>query len=81
MRSVRLDEDLDERVRRAAAVEGASVSEFIRRAVADRAERALTSDAQERLADVLGAVHAGGGQARDTGAAFTELVNRRRRTA
>ena len=81
MRSVRLDQDLDERVRRAAAAEGASVSEFIRRAVAERAEQALSSDAHERLADVLGAVHAGGGQARETGAAFAELVNRRRRRA
>jgi predicted DNA-binding protein len=81
MRSVRLGDELEVRTRRAAAAEGTSVSEFIRRAVADRADDALASDASERLADVLGSVHAGGGQARNTGAAFAELVNRRRRTA
>ncbi len=78
MRSLRLDDELDERLRRAAAVEGASVSEFLRRAIAERAERTLASGAEERLADVLGAVHGdGGGQARDTGTAFTDLLVQR----
>jgi len=31
----------------------------------------------ERLADVLGAIHGGGGQARDTGAAFIEILDQR----
>jgi Ribbon-helix-helix protein, copG family len=76
---LRLDEQLDRRVRRAAAAEGASVSEFIRRAASERAERTLASDPAERLADVLGAVRAGGGRARDTGGAFTEALTRRTR--
>jgi prevent-host-death family protein len=67
MRSVRLDEQLDRRLCRAAEAEGASVSEFIRRAVCERADRTLSDtaagDPLERLADVLGAVH-GGGRAR-----------------
>jgi len=78
VRSLRLDNDLDERVRRAAAAEGASVSEFIRRAVAQRAERTLATGMDERLADVIGAAHVGGGQARRTGAAFAELLTERR---
>jgi membrane protein involved in colicin uptake len=77
MRSVRLDPELDELVRRAAAQEGASVSEFLRRAAADRARRALA--ARDQLDDVLGAVRTEGGAARRTGGAFGELLQARRR--
>jgi hypothetical protein len=76
MRSIRLDDELDARVRQAAMAEGASVSEFIRRAASERADHTLATGASERLADVLGAVHGGGGQARDTGAAFVETLDR-----
>jgi hypothetical protein len=79
MRSVRLDDDLDVRVRRAAAAEGASVSEFIRRAVAERAESALADGTGERMADVIGVIHSKGGRARDTGTAFADLLVQRRR--
>jgi hypothetical protein len=79
MRSVRLESALDERVRRAAAAEGASISEFLRRAASERADRTLASRNSDRLADVIGAVHsAGAGRARDTGAAFGELLAERR---
>jgi hypothetical protein len=77
MRSIRVDDQLDTRVRQAAAAEGASVSEFIRRAVSERADHTLANGASGRLADVLGAVHGGGGQARNTGAAFVEILNQR----
>jgi len=76
MRSVRLDPELDELIRRAAAQEGASVSEFMRRAAADRARRTL--GARVQLDDVLGAVRTQGGVARRTGAAFGELLQARR---
>lgn len=82
MRSLRLDPGLDEHVRRAAALEGTSVSEFLRRAATERAERTLASDPSERLSYAIGAVTAGLGQARDTGEAFGDLVeakHRRRR--
>jgi hypothetical protein len=83
MRSVRLDDDLDVRVRRAAAAEGASVSEFIRRAVAERAESVLVDadGAAERMADVIGVIHSKGGRARNTGTAFADLLAQRRRHA
>jgi Ribbon-helix-helix protein, copG family len=81
MRSLRLDDELDERVRRAAAVEGASVSEFLRRAAADRAEVTLATGAGDALADVVGAIHGGGKRARDTGGAFTSLLTQRGRRA
>lgn len=78
MRSLRLDSQLDEMTRRAAAIEGSSMSEFMRRAIAERAERTLAGGAQERLKDVIGAVNGGGGHARDTGAAFAALLAQRR---
>jgi uncharacterized protein (DUF1778 family) len=82
MRSLRLDPDLDARVRQAAALEESSVSEFLRRAAAERAERTLANDPSERLSYAIGTVKAGLGQARDAGTAFADLVeakHRRRR--
>lgn len=76
MRSVRLNPELDQLVRRAAAQEGASVSEFMRRAAADRARRTL--GARDQLDDVLGAVRTKGGVARRTGAVFDEVLRARR---
>ncbi len=76
MRSLRLDDELDARVQQAAAAEGASVSEFLRRAAAERAEATLAAPANRGLADVIGVVHGGGGRARDTGGAFTKLLTR-----
>lgn len=75
MRSVRLEPALDERVREAAAAEGSTVSEFLRSAAAERADRTLSNRNSDRLADVIGAVRGGGaGHARDTGAAFGDLL-------
>jgi Ribbon-helix-helix protein, copG family len=79
MRSVRLDHDMDLRVRRAAELEGVSVSEFLRRAAADRSERTLSASAEDRLADVLGTVHGKRKQARKSGSAFTDALVERRR--
>ena len=74
MRSVRLDSKLEARLRRAAALEGASVSEFIRRAAAERADLVLASRGSDAFADVLGVIHSGGGLARRTSEAFTDLL-------
>jgi hypothetical protein len=79
MRSLRLNAELDEQVQRAAALEGSSVSEFLRRAAAERAERALAGDPGERLAYAIGVVKTDLNQARDTGAAFADLVERKHR--
>jgi len=76
MRSLRLDPDLDEKVRRAAAAKGESVSEFIRQAAAERADETLAGRPSERFADVAGVVHGGGCGARRTGQAFTESLAR-----
>lgn len=80
MRSIRLEPDLDDRVQRAAAAEGTTVSEFLRRAAAERAELMLARRNSDRLGDVIGAVRAGGaGRARDSGVAFGELLAADRR--
>jgi Protein of unknown function (DUF1778) len=78
MRSLRLSPELDDQVRRAAAKEGASVSEFLRRAASERAERTL-ADPAERLAYAIGAIDVGLGVARDTGSAFGDLVDEKHR--
>lgn len=80
MRSLRLDPELDERVRRAATLEGSSISEFLRRAAAERVERTLSKRDSERLADVVGIIHGGGGRARDTGKTFADLLTERHRS-
>jgi len=79
MRSLRLDPDLDRKVRLAAAAKGESVSEFLRRAAAERAEETLAGRQSERFADVAGVVHGGGGRARRTGTAFTESLVKKRK--
>lgn len=78
MRSLRLSPELDEQVQLAAAKEGSSVSEFLRRAASERAERTL-ADPAERLAYAIGVIDAGLGLARDTGAAFGDVVEKKHR--
>lgn len=75
VKSLRLDPDLEERLLRAAAVAGESMSEFIRQAAAERADGLLSAGDRADFADVLGVVHGGGGQARRAGAAFTDIVD------
>lgn len=74
MRSLRLDPELDDKVRRAAALEGESVSEFLRRAAVARADETLAAHPSERFADVVGAIHGGGGRARHSGGAFAKVL-------
>lgn len=77
MKSLRLDPELERRLQRAAAVKGESLSEFIRRAAADRADQTLVVTQDGAFDDILGVVNGGGGRARRTGAAFTDLVSER----
>jgi uncharacterized protein (DUF1778 family) len=62
VRNLRLDPAFDERVRQAAAVEGVSVSEFIRRAAVERLEQTHPLSNSERLAYAIGAVGSAGGR-------------------
>jgi uncharacterized protein DUF1778 len=74
-----LDDETESRVRRAAEIEGVSVSEFLRRAASDRSQRILSNDVADRLSDVLGAIRSHGGQARRTGTAFGDALVEKRR--
>lgn len=81
MKTLRLDPRLEKRLQRAAAVTGESLSEFIRRAAAERADTVLNTGDREDFADVLGVIHGGGGRARQTGKAFTDILTDRTRNA
>lgn len=80
MKTVRLSPELEKRLQRAAAVVGESLSEFIRRAAAQRADALLDSGSHEGFTDVVGVIHGGGGKARQTGEAFTDLLADRQRS-
>lgn len=73
--SVRLDPDLEARLRAIAAAEGVPLSEVVRRAAAQYVGK--TGSLRLRLADAIGAVRSGGGRARRTGESFKRLVRRR----
>ena len=80
-RSVRLDPELETQLARAAEVEGLSASDFIREAVRERSARVLGRTLHDELADVIGALppHKGAATiAERTGAAFTDLLLRKR---
>jgi hypothetical protein len=76
VRSLRLEPELDRQVRRAAAIKGESVSEFIRQAAATRAAETLAGRSRETFADVAGVVRGGGGRARRSGEAFADTLSR-----
>lgn len=79
MRSLRLDAELEKRIEEAAAARGESVSEFLRRAAAERVDLTFRHDPVVEWGDVLGVVHSGGGRARRTGAAFREALTEPKR--
>jgi len=81
VKSLRLDPELAERLERAAAVAGESVSQFIRLAAAARADAMLSDDVDQDWSDVVGVVHGGGGRARRSGEAFGEMLRGAKRSA
>ncbi len=78
MRSLRIDDELDSKLQRAAALKGESVSEFIRHAVEQRANEALMVRVSDSFTDVAGVIHGGGGRARESGKAFTQALAKKR---
>ena len=74
MRSVRLDEILEERLEAAARLTGEPVSRIIRSAIEAHCDRLLGDRLDHRLSDVVGSVSSGGGNSRRTGKAFAELL-------
>lgn len=78
MASVRLDSQLEARLERAARAAAMSQSEFIRDALSRRCDEILSGSLAEQLAPVIGIVASSGGRADRTGAAFREVLRRRR---
>lgn len=74
---MRLEPELDDKVRRAAARRGETVSEFLRHAAEACADETLKESPIDRFADVTGAVHGGGGRASRTGEAFRKALARK----
>lgn len=74
--SVRLDSDLEARLRAIADSEGVPLSEVMRRA-AQRYVDETGASLRVRLADTIGTVKSGGGRARRTGESFRRLVRGR----
>jgi hypothetical protein len=79
MKSVRLDVELEDRLRRAAQAVGISESAFIRQALDKQCDAVLGDRLDERLRDVVGVVSGGGGRARATGKAFVQTLRDRPR--
>jgi len=75
---VRLDPDLELRLHQASARLGRSQSDVIRDAVNRYCDFVFADRLDLKLAPYLGAVHGGGGRARQTGRAFTEILAQRR---
>jgi hypothetical protein len=80
VKSVRLDAELEERLRLAARALGVSESAFIRQSLGERCDVVLGNRLDERLRDVLGVVCSDGGRARSTGAAFIQVLRDRRKS-
>jgi hypothetical protein len=81
VRSVRLNEALESRLRQAARLSGEPVSDIIRQAIEVRCETILGRRLADRLRDVTGSVTSKGGRARRSGLAFLRQIQggRRRR--
>ncbi|NJD68664.1 MAG: ribbon-helix-helix protein, CopG family [candidate division NC10 bacterium] len=76
--SVRLNSALETRLRKLAEREGVPLSALLRRAAARYCDEAAAASLDVRLADVIGAAHSAGGQARRSGEAFRKSLRRRR---
>lgn len=76
--SVRLDPELEGRLRKLAQVEGVSVSELLRRAAARYCDELAAASLAFRLTDVVGVAKSTGGRARRTGQAFRKVLRGRR---
>ena len=77
-KSARLDPALAEELERAAKALGVSQSELIRDAIARRCREVLGETLADRIAPVVGAIHSGGGRARNSGAAFRRALASRK---
>jgi len=78
MRSVRLEPELEARLKEAARITGEPISDIVRAAIWERCDRLLEGRLDARLADVIGSAASGGGDSRKTGQSFVEALEARR---
>jgi predicted DNA-binding protein len=77
VKSVRLGNDLEQRLEKAARITGLPASQIIRDAVREQCDKLLAENLSDQLADVIGAVGSGGStDSRRTGRQFTETLKR-----
>lgn len=76
MISLRLDDELRDKLDEAARITGQSTSEFIRDALRHKLAEVLGSRLDQRLGDVIGSVKSGG-SARESGSEFAELLEQK----
>ncbi len=79
MKSVRLDPELEARLKRAADVSARRESEIIREAIRRYCAELLGRRLDHRLGDLVGSVASGGGDSWRTGRAFSALLQKRGR--
>ena len=77
MKSVRLDADLQARLKEAARTAGVSESEFIRAAIDERSDATLANGLEGRLTGLIGAINSKGGRATKAHQRYRELLKRR----
>lgn len=77
MKSVRLDPDLQARLKEAARTAGVSESEFIRAAIADRSAATLADRLEGSLTGLVGAIRSKGGRAGKAHERYRELLKQR----
>jgi hypothetical protein len=77
-KSVRLDPELEALLERASRALDVSQSELIREALLRRCQEVLGPSLSERLQPVIGLIESSGGRASDTGAAFRQILARKR---
>jgi Ribbon-helix-helix protein, copG family len=78
VKSVRLDKDLEARLRESARMAGVSESEFIRAAIDERSRNTLAAGLESRLTGLVGAVRTRGGRATNAHQRFRDLLKRRK---
>jgi predicted transcriptional regulator len=74
IKSIRLDASLESQLKEAAEVADKTESELIREAIREKCDQVLGDRLDLRLKEIIGSVHGGGGQAANTGRAFTDII-------
>ncbi len=81
MLTVRLDPELETRIRKTAERKGETVSDFVRKAVQDRCDQMASQSLAVLLEDYVGSSESGRMDSANTGKAFKRVLAERNRKA